>query len=486
MSTTLLIATILALGPLAWLAGWWRATRAERKHNLVLHSRPAYSGSFAALCTVLPSLGLALAWAPTAHVVINQASLSKLPAEIRAMPESTRSLIVSTIGSVAAGLERLRASELDAVRSDSVDVKDLLGSKGVPLAAAPPRYVIEAALTAVGLTKLSQLAAAAACLSAALLGFAYALSRIGPTLRTRNIVERVMRLGLVAASTVAIVTTIAIVFSMLLEALQFFDMVPAADFFFGLVWDPRFSAPGRAGSEGQFGTVPLLWGTLYISLVALLVAVPVGLLAAVYMAEYASHGVRTAAKPLLEVLSGIPTIVYGFFALISFGPFLRDFGAQLGLSISASSVLTAGIIMGVMLIPFVSSLSDDIINAVPQSLRDGSYALGATKSETIQRVILPAALPGIVGAALLAASRAIGETMIVVLAAGIAANLTLNPFEAVTTITVKIVSQLTGDLQFNSPQTLVAFALGLTLFVLTLALNIYALYMVRKYHEQYE
>jgi len=196
--------------------------------------------------------------------------------------------------------------------------------------------------------------------------------------------------------------------------------------------------------------------------------------------------VRTASKPLLEMLSGVPTIVYGFFALISFGPLLRDLGAMLGVSIAATSVLTAGIIMGVMLIPFVSSLSDDIINAVPQSLRDGSYALGATKSETIKRVVLPAALPGIVGATLLAASRAIGETMIVVLAAGIAANLTLNPFDTVTTITVKIVSQLTGDLEFNSPQTLVAFALGLTLFVFTLGLNIYALYMVRKYHEQYE
>jgi phosphate transport system permease protein len=341
-------------------------------------------------------------------------------------------------------------------------------------------------MSIVGLTAASRLLATIVCFAAALAGLAVALRRIGPTLRARNIVEHMMRIGLVAASTVAILTTIGIIFSMLFETLHFFSLVPASDFFFGLVWDPRFSAPGRAGSEGQFGIVPLLWGTLYISFVALMVAVPIGLFAAVYMAEYAGLRVRATSKPLLEVLSGIPTIVYGFFALVSFGPFLRDVGAQFGLSISASSVLTAGIIMGVMLIPFVSSLSDDIINAVPQSLRDGSYALGATKSETIKRVILPAALPGIVGATLLAASRAIGETMIVVLAAGIAANLTLNPFDAVTTITVKIVSQLTGDLQFNSPQTLVAFALGLTLFVLTLGLNIYALYMVRRYHEQYE
>ena len=204
------------------------------------------------------------------------------------------------------------------------------------------------------------------------------------------------------------------------------------------------------------------------------------------MSEYASRAVRTTVKPLLEVLAGIPTIVYGFFALITVGPFLRDSGSAIGLNISATSVLTAGLVMGIMLIPFVSSLSDDIINAVPQSLRDGSYGLGATKSETIRKVVLPAALPGIVGAIMLAASRAIGETMIVVLAAGIAARLSLNAFEPLTTITVKIVSQLTGDLEFNSPQTLVAFALGLTLFCFTLALNSYALYIVRKYKEQYE
>jgi phosphate transport system permease protein len=214
--------------------------------------------------------------------------------------------------------------------------------------------------------------------------------------------------------------------------------------------------------------------------------VPVGLFAAIYMSEYASNRFRAVAKPVLEILAGIPTIVYGFFALVTFGPMLRDVGASVGLEIAATSVLTAGIVMGVMIIPFVSSLSDDIINSVPQSLREGSLGLGATRSETIKKVVLPAALPGIVGAVLLAASRAIGETMIVVLAAGIAANLTLNPLEPVTTMTVKIVSQLTGDLEFDSPQTLVAFALGLTLFVITLALNVYALYIVRKYREQYE
>jgi phosphate transport system permease protein len=262
-------------------------------------------------------------------------------------------------------------------------------------------------------------------------------------------------------------------------------MVPVTDFLFGTVWDPRFSAAG-SDSSGQFGVLPLLWGTLFISFFALLVAVPVGLMSAIYMSEYANDRVRAVAKPMLEILAGIPTIVYGLFALIAFGPFLRDFGGSIGLYISANSVLTAGIVMGVMIIPFVSSLSDDIISAVPQSLRDGSYGLGATRSETIKQVVLPAALPGIVGAVLLAASRAIGETMIVVMAAGIAANLTANPFEQVTTMTVKIVSQLTGDLEFNSPQTLVAFALGLTLFVITLGLNVFALHIVRTYREQYD
>jgi len=269
--------------------------------------------------------------------------------------------------------------------------------------------------------------------------------------------------------------------SLLFETYNFFNMYPATEFFFGTVWNPQF----RGGSE--LGILPLLWGTLYVSTVALLFAVPVGLYAAIYMSEYASKPVRSIAKPLLELLAGIPTIVYGLFALITVGPFLRDYFAQpMGLGNSSSSVLTAGLVMGIMLIPFVSSLSDDIINAVPQSLRDGAYGLGATRSEAIRQVVFPAALPGIVGAVLLAASRAIGETMIVVMGAGAAAKLGLNPFDAMTTVTVKIVSQLTGDTEFASPETLVAFALGMTLFVFTLGLNVAALYIVRKYREQYE
>ena len=258
-------------------------------------------------------------------------------------------------------------------------------------------------------------------------------------------------------------------------------MYNAKDFFFSTVWNPQF----RGGSD--LGILPLLWGTMYISLVSLALSVPIGLMIAIYLAEYAGNRLRSFAKPAIEILAGVPTIVYGLFALITVGPFLRDWIAQpLGLGTSSSSVMTAGLVMGIMLIPFVSSLSDDIINAVPQALRDGSYGLGATQSETIRQVILPAALPGIVGAILLAASRAIGETMIVVMGAGAAAKLGLNPFEAMTTVTVKIVSQLTGDTEFASPETLVAFALGLTLFVFTLSLNVLALYIVRKYREQYE
>ncbi|MDF3852901.1 phosphate ABC transporter membrane protein 1 (PhoT family) [Paracoccus pantotrophus] len=312
-------------------------------------------------------------------------------------------------------------------------------------------------------------------------GLALALVRNAPDFRARNAVEAMVKGLLILCSSIAILTTAGIVFSMLFETGHFFQKYPWQDFFFGTTWSPRF------GGGSQLGILPLLWGTLYISLIALAVSVPIGLFAAIYMSEYASARLRSVAKPMIEVLAGIPTIVYGLFALITVGPMLRDWFAQpLGLGNSGSSVMTAGLVMGIMLIPFVSSLSDDIINAVPQSLRDGALGLGSTQSETVRKVVLPAALPGIVGAVLLAASRAIGETMIVVLGAGAAARMDLNPFEAMTTITVKIVSQLTGDNDFAAPETLVAFALGLTLFVITLGLNIVALYVVRKYREQYE
>lgn len=323
--------------------------------------------------------------------------------------------------------------------------------------------------------------AAAATLLPAAAGGAYGYGRIGPDLRARTAVERVVMAALIGCSLIAVLTTAGIFASLVVEAGHFFRLYPAADFFFSTTWNPQF----RGGSS--LGIWPLIWGTFYVSLIALLVAVPVGLMSAIYLAEYASRRTRAWVKPAIEILAGIPTIVYGLFALITVGPLLRDWFAQpLGIGSSSSSVMTAGLVMGIMVIPFVSSLSDDIINAVPQALRDGSLGLGATPSETVRQVVLPAALPGIVGAILLAASRAIGETMIVVMGAGAAARLSLNPFEAMTTVTVKIVSQLTGDTEFASPETLVAFALGLTLFLVALALNVLALVIVRKYREQYE
>ena len=320
-----------------------------------------------------------------------------------------------------------------------------------------------------------------AMLALTLGGLVLAWTRTRPQFRARNAVEQMVRGVLIGCSLIAIATTIGIVLSLVFESAHFFRLYPWHQFLFGTEWTPSF------GGGSKLGMLPLLWGTLYISLIALLVAVPIGLFAAIYMAEYAGPKFRAWVKPAIEVLAGIPTIVYGLFALVTVGPMLRDWIARpAGLGDSGSSVMTAGLVMGIMLIPFVSSLSDDIINAVPQSLRDGSLGLGSTQSETIRHVVLPAALPGIVGAVLLAASRAIGETMIVVLGAGAMAQISGNPFEAMTTITVKIVGQLTGDNDFASPETLVAFALGLTLFVITLALNILALYIVRKYREQYE
>jgi phosphate transport system permease protein len=315
----------------------------------------------------------------------------------------------------------------------------------------------------------------------AVTGFVLSLLRISTTFRARTASEGWIMGLLIFASTIAVLTTVGIVLSMVSETLNFFGQYDVRDFFFSTTWSPNFRG------DSDLGIIPLIWGTLYISFIALVFAVPTGLFAAIYLSEYAGSRLRSVAKPLIEILAGIPTIVYGLFALVTVGPLLRDYFAEpMGLGQSASSVMTAGLVMGIMLIPFVSSLSDDIINAVPQAMRDGSLGLGATKSETIRQVVVPAALPGIVGAVLLAASRAIGETMIVVLGAGAAARLSLNPFEAMTTVTVKIVSQLTGDTDFGSPETLVAFALGLTLFVITLGLNVMALLIVRRYREQYE
>ncbi|MER9604740.1 phosphate ABC transporter permease subunit PstC [Mesorhizobium sp. M0243] len=484
----LVLAIVVAVGLVAFFIGRQRAA-AQDNGKVKPHSRAHYHGWWAFLLAVLPALLLLAVWTVGSSIYLDRHIHAALPERTVDSKVASEALDVSLVKSLARGLRKLDAGTLAAMPVSFAELQPLLAAKGVALASDTQDYMIPIAVEANKVQDRLGLFGAIVILVSSIAGAFYALRQIEPRARARNNVERLMLWGLLAASTIAILTTIGIVLSMLFQTITFFESVSPMSFFFGTVWDPRFAAAGSGGSQGQFGLIPLLAGTLYIAAVALLVAVPVGLMSAVYMAEYATPRVRSVVKPALELLAGIPTIVYGIFAVVTLGPFLRDLSAALtGGSpfIQGQSIFTAGLVMGVMLIPVVSSLSDDIITAVPRAMRDGSLGLGATRSETIKRVILPAALPGIVGAVLLTASRAIGETMIVVLAAGVAANLTINPFEAMTTITVKIVNQLTGDLEFNSPQTLVAFALGLTLFALTLVMNIVALYIVRKYREQYE
>jgi phosphate transport system permease protein len=459
MDFSLVFLALIVLSLLGMRFGTTRATAAVGGRTRELHSRVGYYGAYVALTMAIPAFLVLFLWMGLEGRVVQSIVEGGLPAQVRALPADQLGLVMTTI-------------------------ENLAYRNIVPPNVQP--YMTEAAAHMRSLRSTSDWLMVIVAVGVAIAGFLYARGNIRPDFRARNSVELAIKGMMIACSSIAILTTFGIVMSMLIESLHFFAEVAPLDFLFGLVWDPRFAGAARADQTGQFGLIPLLWGTLFISFVAMLVAVPIGLLAAVYMSEYAGPNFRRAAKPLLEILAGIPTVVYGFFALITIGPALRDVGAAVGLDISSTSVLCAGLTMGIMIIPFVSSLSDDIINAVPQSLRDASYGLGSTRSETIKQVVLPAALPGIVGACLLAMSRALGETMIVVMAAGIAAKLTLNPFDSVTTMTVKIVAQLTGDLEFNSPQTLVAFALGLTLFTITLGLNVMALAIVRKYREKYD
>ncbi|PZX17559.1 phosphate transport system permease protein [Palleronia aestuarii] len=480
----IVIIGLLAAG--GYVSGRARALASADGDRRRLHSLPNFYGLNVGLSALVPALLLLILWTLLQPMVIDQRITSIIPDD--AIPEtSTRGLVMSDVRRVAGGLEGLvnlgviSEEEMSELSASDNDIRQSLAEIGVALGADVRPEVLEAAQSYREWSNRGTMAMTVCVLLVAAAGFVLAYLRTDRNLRARNIVERGILVLLVAAASIAILTTLGIVLSMLFESINFFRQYPAVQFFFGTNWSPNF----RGNSD--LGILPLLWGTLYISFIALLVAVPIGLMSAIYLSEYAGRRMRAVAKPMIEVLAGIPTIVYGLFALLTVGPLLRDYFAQpLGLGNSSSSVMTAGLVMGVMLIPFVSSLSDDIINAVPQSMRDGSLGLGATKSETIRQVIVPAALPGIVGAVLLAASRAIGETMIVVLGAGAAARLDLNPFEAMTTVTVKIVSQLTGDTNFASPETLVAFALGLTLFVITLALNVLALYIVRRYREQYE
>lgn len=325
------------------------------------------------------------------------------------------------------------------------------------------------------------------CLAGAAVGLGYAMRQVEPNLRARTAIERFIRFLLFAASLISILTTLGIIISILFESLKFFNQVSLWSFLTGTTWSPVATyREGQQAADSLFGSVPLFAGTFMITLIAMCVAIPIGLLSAIYMAEYAPYKVRTAAKPMLEILAGIPTVVYGFFAAITVSPLVVEAAEAFGLEASYTNALAPGLVMGVMIIPFISSLSDDVINAVPNSLREGAYALGATKSETIKHIILPAAFPGIMAAALLGMSRALGETMIVVMAAGLRANLTANPLEDMTTVTVRIVDALTGDQAFDSPETLSAFALGLVLFVVTLMLNLVSIIVIRKFRQNYE
>ncbi len=486
MNIGLVVLIVLAIAAAGYVLGRRRSLQGAGGDIRRLHSLPGYYGQSVALFAAVPALLVMIVWLLLQPALIESRVSSLIdPADIA--DGSSRSLVMSDVRRISGGLDQLvakgGASDVDIanMRADLTDVRGRLAEVGVAVGSDIEPGVFDAAREYRRLTGLGGSAMALVVLVLSLGGAVLAYRRITPDYRARNVSEGTVKALLILCSSVAILTTLGIVLSLLFETLHFFRLYPAGDFFFNLTWNPQF----RGGSD--LGVIPLLWGTLFISFVALLVAVPIGLMAAIYMAEYASPRLRATAKPALEILAGIPTIVYGLFALITVGPILRDYFAQpLGLGSSSSSVMTAGLVMGIMLIPFVSSLSDDVINAVPQAMRDGSYGLGATQSETVRQVIIPAALPGIVGAILLAASRAIGETMIVVMGAGAAAKLSLNPFEAMTTITVKIVSQLTGDTEFASPETLVAFALGMTLFVITLGLNIIALHIVRRYQEQYE
>lgn len=488
-----IVLIVVALAVTGFVMGRIRALHSAGDDRRSLHSLPNYYGFNVAMFTLVPSLLLLLLWMIAQPLVVNSQVSGQIPE--RLLEGSNLSLVMSDVRRVADGLDTavaqgaMTAEQADSVRTEFTDIRDRLGSVGVALGSNVDAATLRAAQSYRDMTATGNLAKTIIVLLVAIAGFAFAYLRTNKDFRARNTVEHGVKVILIAAASIAILTTIGIVLSLVFNTVEFFRLYPITDFFFGTTWSPSF------GGGSELGILPLIWGTLYISLVALLVAVPIGLFAAVYLSEYATRPVRSLVKPLLEVLAGIPTIVYGLFALLTVGPFLLSvFGAngptsalaEGGWMHAGTAVMTAGLVMGIMLIPFVSSLSDDIINAVPQSLRDGSYGLGATKSETIKQVILPAALPGIVGAVLLATSRAIGETMIVVLGAGAAARLSMNPFDAMTTVTAKIVSQLTGDADFASPEALVAFALGMTLFVLTLGLNIFALYIVRKYREQYE
>ena len=462
MTTTTLLLLLTGLGMLAFLLGRDRAiglgggsSGALRK----LHSLPEYYGYYCLFWCAMPALAILCAWELVEARVIIALVAAGLPDEYGALTAGQLDLFLNTVR--------------NAVISPDTAVTDPV------VTSAASRYQ--------SLITKSQWLVAGTATALALIGMLLSLRIVQPAFRARNRVEAIMQWFLLGASSVAVLTTVGIVLSVLFEALRFFEQVSLIDFLLGTTWSPQTAIrEDQTGSSGSFGLLPLLAGTLLITIIAMLVAIPVGLMSSIYMAEYASDRTRAIVKPLLEVLAGIPTVVYGFFAVLTIAPWIRDLGAAIGLEIASESALAAGVVMGVMIIPLISSLSDDAIRGVSAVIREGALALGATRSEAVLGVILPAAMPGILGGVLLAVSRAIGETMIVVMAASLAANLTANPLEAVTTVTVQIVTLLVGDQEFDSVRTLAAFALGLVLFVITMLLNVIGLNFVRRFRETHD
>jgi phosphate transport system permease protein len=456
----LLILAIIGFSLVAFFVGRSAGQKFVAADGAAVHSLPGYHGAFVAIWVGVPALVISVAWLLAQNTVLDQVLFATLPPDLTSGLESSgRALLLSEIKNIAAGA--------------------VFGQ--------PDPRVSEAALRLQNWQFTAGWAMVVVALAVAILGLFFGRSRLASRFRARSAVEAFTFWTMVLCSVFAILVTIGIVVSLVFESLHFFALVPPHEFFFGLRWEPQI--PLRAdqiAGAGAFGAVPVFLGTLVIATIAMVIATPIGLFTAIYLTEYASERTRAIVKPAMEILAGVPTVVYGFFAVLTVAPAIRSAGGLLGIATSPNSALAAGGVMAIMIIPFISSLSDDAIRAVPRSMRDGSLAMGATRAETMTKVLLPAALPGIAGGILLALSRAIGETMIVVMAAGLIASLNVNPLDSVTTVTVQIVTLLIGDTAFDNPKTLAAFALGLVLFLVTLGLNVIALTIVRRYREQYD
>lgn len=457
MSLYALLPFLLFLSiPASFLLGRGKARREIALHGSELHSRPGHYGILTMIVCSVPASVLYALWRISEGRLLTAIVTHRLPAEITSLPADKVAFFINEFRNVAEGNF-----------------------------AVPPNALLQQAVTEyLSLQALFRTGVTLFLLFLLVVTLFLACRSITPSLRARSIIERLGIIFLFACSAIAILTTAGIVLSVLVEAIRFFHIISITDFLFGLDWSPQIAIhPEQQGASGAFGIIPLFAGTFLITVIAMVVAVPIGLLSAIYLSEYAAAQIRTLVKPALEILAGIPTVVYGFFTVLVFAPLLKEIGVSLGISVAAESALAAGFVMGMMIIPYISSLSDDIIHSVPYSLREGSYALGATQFETIRTVVIPAAMPGILGGILLAISRAIGETMIVVMAAGLSARLTANPFQSVTTVTAQIVTLLVGEQEFDSPKTLAAFALGLLLLCCTFVLNFIALRAVRRYRK---